>query len=672
MTLTHSEFKQTLRCTKVPHSAATGFTDKLYLPPSTLTALLDSSKRNGLSNGATTTNGRYQSHRAPYYSPFSSEETDYSTPSQTDLLPSPLIFRLIPAAQTGLHDRQRNSRAVHCSVREFSHEEGHAGIPEWLMNEMELAEGDSVSLELVRLQKGTHAQLKALNPMARGVGDLRSLLEAYMRTKLTALTVGETLLVPINGVVEPLSFSVAALEPSDAIDIVDTDLSVDIVYADSGPILDHSAVEHNSASGNELVSGVGIDITVSKEQGRSFLLHVPAEANSVDVILDCVTGDALLVASCLVQNPGVVDNTWFDFSAPSHKQKRLRISHDQLLPQGSNAVHVSVVGFTTLCQAKISIDLDGAQNDDVKVETKSLSLPNEDDLRLCANCGSSVPAARFDMHRIVCERHNVKCTRCDSIFKRGSDEAKRHWHCELCNVSGDIDDSDKHLHFFHTPVSCTCDTERSAFASIVELAEHRRTRCPERLIECRYCHNIEPQGPASEDATDIMDGLNAHEAYCGNRTIECTKCKANVRIRQVLVHMRMHQMREQVARENMVPCANKECSRERASNPLGLCTSCFGPFYTGQHDPDNHKLLKRLARALHTQMTRGCGSQRCRNLMCATGLQNIGSSSDSAVSSLSQTEAAALMVPILKAYTPLSTLPRPSIDYAKIDLHLCK
>ncbi|KAJ1889804.1 hypothetical protein LPJ71_008101, partial [Coemansia sp. S17] len=209
-----------------------------------------------------------------------SEETDYSTPSQTDLLPSPLIFRLTSAAQAVLHDRQRNARAVHCGVREFSHEEDYAGIPEWIMTEMELTEGDSVSIELVRLEKGTHAQLKALNPMARGVGDLRSLLEAYMRTKLTALTVGETLLVPINGVVEPLSFSVAALEPSAAIDIVDTDLSVDIIYADSGPILDHSAVDHNSTGGNELVSGASIDVNVSKEQARSFLLHIPAEANS--------------------------------------------------------------------------------------------------------------------------------------------------------------------------------------------------------------------------------------------------------------------------------------------------------------------------------------------------------------------------------------------------------
>ncbi|KAJ2333259.1 hypothetical protein GGI00_002415, partial [Coemansia sp. RSA 2681] len=633
----HSEFKQTLLCTRVPHSTATGYTDKLYLPPSTLATLLDSSKGQGSPGRAATNNGRRQPHQASRYSPFASDETDYSAPSQTDLLPSPLIFRLRPAPQPGLRERQCDARSVHCGVREFSCEEGQAGVPEWLMDEMGLTDGDSVSVELVRLQKGAHAQLQALNPMSRGVGDLRSLLEAYMRTKLTALTIGETLLVPVSGVAEPLSFRVAALEPTDAVDVVDTDLSVDIVYADSGPIVDQPLADRSSSSVTEILPGAGIDVNVNDGQTRAFILRFPAETSSVGVTLDCRSGDASLVASSLVQNASLADNTWFDYSAPSHRQKRLHITRDQVLPQGSNTVHVSVVGFTALCQASISVEFDSTTEEKVDdARTSSLSPPSEDGMRMCANCGSSVPAARFDMHRIVCERHNIKCAHCDSIFKRGSDEAERHWHCALCSASGDIDDSAKHLHFFHTPASCTCDPELPAFASLVELAEHRRTRCPERLIECRYCHNIEPQGPASEEATDIMDGLNMHEAYCGNRTIECTKCKANVRIRQVLVHMRMHQVREQVARENMVPCANKECGRERAQNPLGLCTLCFGPFYTGQHDPDNHKMLKRLARTLYTQLTHGCGSQRCRNPMCASGLQNSGS----ATSPLSQTEAA--------------------------------
>ncbi|KAJ2747344.1 hypothetical protein GGI20_000595 [Coemansia sp. BCRC 34301] len=660
MNLSNSEFKQTLLCARLPHSTGTGYTDKLYLPPSSLTALLDSRTAKGLSGGDAAVGSRRQ--QAFRHSPFGNEEADHFASSQTDLLPSPLIFRL----QAGLPERQRNARSVHCGVREFSHEEGQAGIPEWLMDEMGLTEGEPVSIELVRLQKGTHAQLQALNSIPR-VGDLRSLLEAYMRTKLTALTIGETLLVPVSGIAEPLSFRVAALEPTDAVDIVDTDLSVDIVYSDLGLAVNQPAVDHSSSGDIRLVFGVGIDVDVTSGQTRAFTLHFPAETNSADVTLDCRFGDASLVASSLVQYASLVDNTWYDYSAPSHKLKKLHITRDQLLPQGSNTVHVSVVGFTALCQARISVEFDRTHDGKEDAKLMSLGLSSENDMQVCANCGSSVPTARFDMHRIVCERHNIKCAHCDSIFKRGSDDAKRHWHCKLCNASGDVDDRVKHLHFFHTPASCTCDPALSAFASVVELAEHRRTKCPERLIECRYCHNVEPQGPASSDFADIMDGLYAHEAYCGNRTIECTKCKAHVRIRQVLVHMRMHQVRVQDARDNMVPCANKECNRERAQNPLGLCTSCFGPFYTGQHDPDNHKLLKRLARTLHTQLTRGCGIQRCHNPMCATGIRN----SSPAAPALSQTEAAALMVPVLKAYTHLSTLQRPNIDFAKINLHLC-
>ncbi|KAJ2570486.1 hypothetical protein GGH95_004222, partial [Coemansia sp. RSA 1836] len=358
MILSHSEFKQTLLCTRVPHSTATGYTDKLYLPPSTLAALLDSSKGQGSPGRAATINGRHQPHQASRYSPFVSDETDYSAPNQTDLLPSPLIFRLRPAPQPGLHERQRDARSVHCGVREFSCEEGQAGVPEWLMDEMGLTDGDSVSVELVRLQKGAHAQLQALNPMSRGVGDLRSLLEAYMRTKLTALTIGETLLVPVSGVAEPLSFRVAALEPTDAVDVVDTDLSVDIVYADSGPIVDQPLADRSSSSVTEILPGAGIDVSVNNGQTRAFILRFPAETSSVGVILDCRSGDASLVASSLVQNASLADNTWFDYSAPSHRQKRLHITRDQLLPQGSNTVHVSVVGFTALCQASISVEFD--------------------------------------------------------------------------------------------------------------------------------------------------------------------------------------------------------------------------------------------------------------------------------------------------------------------------
>ncbi|KAJ2004772.1 hypothetical protein GGI04_002493 [Coemansia thaxteri] len=579
------EFKQTLVAKRAQYTTSTaGYTDKLYLPPSFLSNLLEASSRRKGDSNELVTGRRFRAHNAHSFVDGSELAVNHLAGGQAAFLPSPLIFRLTPATKGKLHGSQHGLRTIHCGVREFSGEEEHVGIPEWILDEMGLAEGDSVAVELAHLPKGSHAQLQALGPAARGIGDLRPLLESFMRTRLTALTVGEPLFVPVNGSVEPLSFVVTALEPSEAVNVVDTDLSVDIVYANTTSLGDQpDAATHEAATGIE-----------------------------------------------------------------------------ELLPAGS------IVDL----KARISVVFGDEPEEESKPELPAPSA-SEAGMQLCVNCGSSIPTPRLDMHRIVCGRHNTKCTRCARVFKIGSDEAARHWHCELCDIAGDVDDSAKHMHFYHTPVKCTCNPDRAAFASIVELAEHRRTVCAERLIECRFCHNIEPQGPASENAMDIMDGLCAHEVYCGSRTIECSKCKANVRIRQVQVHMKMHQMREQEARDNMVPCANKECNRERASNPLGLCATCFGPFYTGQHDPDNQKLLKRLTRALHAQLTRGCGNQLCRNPLCASGVRNSAPSTDSDAMTLSETAAATKMIPILKAYTPLCTGRQSTIDYASIELRLC-
>ncbi|KAI9500370.1 hypothetical protein BX070DRAFT_196171 [Coemansia spiralis] len=115
-------------------------------------------------------------------------------------------------------------------------------------------------------------------------------------------------------------------------------------------------------------------------------------------------------------------------------------------------------------------------------------------------------------------------------------------------------------------------------------------------------------------------------------------------------------------------CSNKECGRERNNgNPLGLCSVCFGPLYASGYDPDYQKLLKRLTRTLFAQLTVGCGKSRCHNRDCATGVGNVVAGGQR----LSQSEAAAKIVPVIKAFAPLSTSARVKIEYDNIDLHLC-
>ncbi|KAJ1728885.1 hypothetical protein LPJ61_003802 [Coemansia biformis] len=660
------EFSRVLRCKAAAATADTRYSDKINLPPSYLAALLD--RRNGSAHREPVGAQRWTRDSA-----FGSSNDEHGPAlGDSDRLPSPLIFRLTQRKAAPLTATEHPGRnAVHCGVREFSCDEGDVAIPEWVMQNAGLCEGDSVAVEFVQVEKGTSAILQALDPAAQSVGNVRALLEAHMRTRLTALFVGETFHVPVGGMEQPLAFAVATLEPMGAVDVVDTDLAVDLLHVDGSAAGGAANGSHGSSSIEELVPGTPRAVKADANHPCTFQLHVPAHVKATDVVLVCRPGsDASLCASRLVRNVGIIDNSWFDYSPPSQQPKRLRIAREQL-PSGSNTVYVSVVGFPAACDATIEVLFDAPPPS----EQASLSVHTPDsssgpDEPVCANCGSSVPAARLEMHRAVCERHNAKCPACAHVFKRGSAELERHWHCEQCGAAGEQGDRSKHDYFYHTPHACACDPGH-AYASLADVAEHRRTLCPERLIECQYCHTIVAQGPAATTAEAILLGQHAHEWSCGSRSIQCTKCKAYVGIRKVQVHMRVHEMKDAAVRASMVPCANRECGRERGDNPLGLCTSCFGPLYTGQYDPGHHKLLKRLTRNLHAQMTTGCGSAKCRNPHCATGMRK--TSGGAGAAPLSQTEAAAMLIPVLRAYAPLATAApgHASIDYAAIDLHMC-
>ncbi|KAJ2823639.1 hypothetical protein IWW50_003692, partial [Coemansia erecta] len=438
-----AEFSRVLRCKAARQTANTMYSDKVYLPPSFLTSLLDTRSRDSGQEYAHRQSTSFRRTQQYQTAPEPSSISDYA-PGDSSQLPSPLIFRLMRRSGVSSAGKpsQNDRSAVFCGVREFSCDEGYVGIPEWLMRDSGLAAGDSVAVEFVRAEKGLFAQLRALDAAAKSVGDLRALLETHMRTNLTALTVGETFQVPVGGMERPLSFSVAALEPMDAVDIVDTDLSVDIVHADGGVV--------GSQVGDELAPGSTREVTVDEGQSQVFQLHIPAQVKSTDVVVTCGPGgDVSVCASRLMRNVSILDNTWFDYSPPSQQPKRLRIEQSEL-PSGSNNVYVSVVGFAASTCATIDVRFDAPREAEPAEMPGSVSEAEPDSVE-CTNCGSKVPAARFAMHQAVCERHNVKCERCPRVFKRGSTELEQHWHCDLCGEAGAAGDRSKHVYMRHTP-----------------------------------------------------------------------------------------------------------------------------------------------------------------------------------------------------------------------------
>lgn len=115
------------------------------------------------------------------------------------------------------------------------------------------------------------------------------------------------------------------------------------------------------------------------------------------------------------------------------------------------------------------------------------------------------------------------------------------------------------------------------------------------------------------DARDRLLELHSHESYCGSRTITCQKCNKPIPIKDIQVHAKIHEVKRQ--QQTLPPtCNNRNCIRPRVNkNRLAFCQYCFGPFWITEDDPKNAKLIQRVARRIHAQLTVGCGNAWCRN-----------------------------------------------------------
>ncbi|CAH1758123.1 23751_t:CDS:2 [Entrophospora sp. SA101] len=180
---------------------------------------------------------------------------------------------------------------------------------------------------------------------------------------------------------------------------------------------------------------------------------------------------------------------------------------------------------------------------------------------------------------------------------------------------GDLLEKDKHELIFHTLRKCSCKYESE---SLQDLARHKRTTCPDRLITCKFCRNLVKQDEPSTNPQDLLEGLTVHESYCGARTIKCVKCEESVTLRNVRAHANMHEIEKQ-NRKLPKLCRNENCIKPAANNILKLCSTCFGPFWSPTADPTGRMLYTRLGRKYHQQLTVGCGNSWCTNMYCATG-----------------------------------------------------
>lgn len=110
------------------------------------------------------------------------------------------------------------------SVLEFTADENVVHMPEWMMENMHLKEGDTVYVKNVRLPQGTHLKLQPHSKDFLNITNPKAMLEIALRN-FSCVTVGDRIVLPYNN--RNYVIDVIEAKPSNAVSIIETDCEVD-------------------------------------------------------------------------------------------------------------------------------------------------------------------------------------------------------------------------------------------------------------------------------------------------------------------------------------------------------------------------------------------------------------------------------------------------------------
>ncbi|CDO66664.1 ubiquitin fusion degradation protein UFD1, putative [Plasmodium reichenowi] len=124
-------------------------------------------------------------------------------------------------------------KRTHSGVLEFISDEGTCHMPYWMMQQLNLKEGDIVRVTSVSLPKGTFVKLKPCSKDFMELSNHRAVLETALRNYAT-LTIGDNIVIHYLG--KTYEIKIVDLKPAFACTIIETDVEVEF----EEPI-DHSA-----------------------------------------------------------------------------------------------------------------------------------------------------------------------------------------------------------------------------------------------------------------------------------------------------------------------------------------------------------------------------------------------------------------------------------------------
>lgn len=116
-------------------------------------------------------------------------------------------------------------RRLFCGVLEFTAEPGQVCLPKWVMDQLGIAEGQSVQLRRVNLPKGTDVKVQPHSAEFHNSQDNPKAMLEWVLPDYVALTAGETLVLTYND--KKYSLEILEVAPGRAVSLIDTNINLD-------------------------------------------------------------------------------------------------------------------------------------------------------------------------------------------------------------------------------------------------------------------------------------------------------------------------------------------------------------------------------------------------------------------------------------------------------------
>ncbi|KAL6051482.1 hypothetical protein QOT17_019147 [Balamuthia mandrillaris] len=432
----------------------------------------------------------------------------------------PLLFRVTNASFAA-------GSAAYCGVLDFTSPEPAAAIlPDWLMAQLYLMEGDQVHLEKATLPTATFVRLQPLQEAFMELPSPKATLEEALSYHYCTLTQGESIHMTIGATVYEVI--VVECQPRPSVWIVETQLDIDLM-----PPL------HQTQLGVKVEGKAAANC-------YSYYRFTPDETSrDADLLVVCeaLAGDPDLYVDQKIKKPNRRQHTWI--SATTGGDEVLLRSNDPKRQRGPFWIGVRAhkvdasysIAVLKVISAKEQAETGQRVSPDIR---SSGPHPPGENFARCINCERWIPDHNYARHEAFCQRSNFKCTvkGCGLVIR--VQDKDQHVHCPLCNALTDKDSTDhwhcdqegctavlsaaerqKHLEVAHSELECYCGVK----LHLAEMLVHKEHECRLRPVPCKFCSVSQP-----------LEQLESHQQRCGAHTQPCGICAQLVPLKSMSTH----------------------------------------------------------------------------------------------------------------------------------------